>query len=173
MLCKQHFCRELQGNWLADEKELLNFFHEKITQAKHHCVISSIFLLKQASKERSRELIESLFVPPALAISIHHDKVWKELSETHGLTVLDFRRDPLSFLLLFCDAVQEWGRPRDEPSVKANTELGDFILEKITVTKSKCLVTIRAPYLLATDEAFKGKCGELELLQKFLTPPQI
>lgn len=172
LLCKQHFCRELRGNWLADEKELLNFFYEKITQVKHHCVISSIFLLKQASKGCNRELIRSLFVPPALAISIHHEKIWKELSETHGLTALDFRRDPLSFLLLFCDAAQEWGRPRDEPSVIANTELKKvFILEKITVTKSKCLVPIRAPYLLATDEAFKRKCGELESLQKFLKPP--
>ncbi len=171
MLCKKHFCRDLKGNWLADEKPLLNFFYEKITQVKHHCVISSIFLLKQASKEPNRELIGSLFVPPALAISIHHDKVWKELSEKHGLTSLDFGRDPLSFLLLFCDAAQEWGRPKDEPSAKVNTELEDFILDRITVTKSKCIVIIKAPYLLATDEAFKRKCGELESLQKFLKPP--
>lgn len=172
LLCESHFGRKLHGNWLADENKLVSFFHKKITQVKHHCVISSIFLLKQATNLNNSDLLNDIFVPAALSIALHHDKIWGELSCDHDLSVLKFEHDPLSFLLLFCDAAQEWGRPKDVYSYEVNpVEEESFILEKLTVTKSKCLVTIRAPHLLVTDPIFEGKIRELEALQKFLQPP--
>lgn len=170
LLCKLHFGRVLQGNWLAKEKELVRFFHEKITKVKHHCVLSSVFLLKQADKLKS-SLLNDLFVPSALAIALHHEEVWKELSLEHKLSILKFENDPLSFLLLFCDAAQEWGRPKDIISDRPKAEEENFILEKFSVTKSKCLVIIKAPYLLDTDDIFKEKMKQLEKLKGFLQSP--
>ena len=46
-----------------------------------------------------------------------------------------------------------------------------FFLERFTVTKSKCLVAIRAPNLLVTDLIFEKKIMELKNLQRFLHPP--
>ncbi len=171
LLCKSHFGKELKGNWLAEEKKLVAFFYEKITKVKHHCVLSSISLLKQASNLNSSDLSNDLFVPSALAIALHHEVVWKELCKDHGLNTLKFDNDPLSFLLLFCDAAQEWGRPKHEYSHEENKVEESFILEDFNVTNSNCLITIRAPHLLATDSIFIGKKRELEKLQRFLQPP--
>jgi len=173
LLCNSHFARKLEGNWLAKEKKLVQFFYEKITQVKHHCVLGSIFLLKQATIENvDSDLLSDLFVPSALTIALHHDKVWEELSTKHGLSALKFDNDPLSFLLLFCDAAQEWGRPKSVNSTETDiVKEENFILEKLTVTKSKCLVVIKAPHLLVTDRIFEGKIMELQKLEHFLQSP--
>ncbi len=173
-LCKLHFGRELKGNWLGEEESLVRFFYEKITQDKHHCVLGSIFLLKQVAEklDSSSSLPNDVFVPCALAIALHHEEVWKELSEEHGMSTLKFENDPLSFLLLFCDSAQEWGRPKDIHLGKTNIEEEGFILEKFRVTKSKCLVIIKAHDLHSTDPIFNDKISELQKLRKFLQPPR-
>jgi len=166
-LCKSHFNEELRGNWLQKEKPLVSFFHDIITKRKHHCVLSCLFLLKQAQSSNS-DLMDTLFVPSTLAIALHHEVVWKSLPAERQLQSLRFCNDPLSFLLIFCDSVQEWGRP------KANEESGGgagdeiFILDEYEVTDSGCSVTIKTPYLSTTHDKFKEKEKELKNLEGFL-----
>ncbi len=166
-LCKSHFDEELKGNWLQKEKPLVSFFHDIITKRKHHCVLSSLFLLKQAQSCNS-DLMDTLFVPSSLAITLHHEVVWKSLPAERRLQSLKFDNDPLAFLLMFCDSVQEWGRPKayEEILEEAGGEI--FILDEYEVTGSGCSVTIKTPYLSTTHERFKEKEKELKNLEGFL-----
>ncbi len=185
-LCKKHFRDardDLQGNWLHGERDLVMFFHEKITKAKHHCILSSMYLLKEAQL-CPPEFLESLFVPSALAIAIHHpnvifnkdDKAFQKLRPERKLKSLKFDRDPLSFLLMFCDCAQEWGRPTSkQPMQKIEEEEQEqwFVFKKCFIDKDKteCSVIIETPRLYESDKRFKVKAEELCALGKFLESP--
>ncbi len=168
-LCKSHFGTELIGNWLQAERPLVLFFHNIITGRKHHCVLSSLFLLKQA-QSCAPTLTDSLFVPSALAIALHHDVVWKELPQERQLKSLKFDNDPLTFLLMFCDCAQEWGRPKVS-SGPTMGELERFVLQECEASSSSCTITLRAPYLTTTHPVFRAKQKELESLEAFLQSP--
>lgn len=169
-LCKGHFNGELRGNWLQEEQSLIRFFHERITQRKHHCILSSLSLLKRALLV-DHSLRETLFVPSALAIALHHDVVWRELPTERHLNSLKFSNDPLAFLLMFCDCVQEWGRPKTNESSVSESDEEFFLFEDCNVTDSKCTVTIYSPYLSRTQQRFKDKGDELDNLEAFLQSP--
>ena len=171
-LCGCHLERQLSGNWLEKERPLIEFYHDIITKKKHHCVLGSIILLKQVEKAGlPPETIQDLFIPSVFAISIHHEVTWKKLSENHGFRELLFTKDPLSFLLLFCDAAQEFGRPKMGASHELNlSEENNYILHDMDVEGNSCNITIKAPYL-ANHQRFKEKTEELEKIQGFLKSP--
>jgi hypothetical protein len=139
-----------------------------------------LYLLKEAQPFQ-QEILKSLFVPSALAIAIHHplvmfnkdDKAFQKLREERKLKSLKFNRDPLSFLLMFCDCAQEWGRPTSkEPSPRNVEEEQDFVFQKCHIDKKKeCSVIIRTPYLYENDQRFEDKAVELRTLREFLESP--
>lgn len=182
-LCEKHFGEGvLQGNWLHKEQRLVRFLHGRITELKHHCLLSSMFLLKQ-SEQSKPEFLNSLFVPAALAITLHHyhdiwqskgekDEIYRGLPDNRKLKVLRFIDNPLAFILMFCDCTQEWGRPRTSlGQALVREEPARFILRECQVSDSQCLVQIKTPYLSTTDTEFRTKCDELANLEKFLVSP--
>ena len=184
-MCEKHFNVTPGVNWLHDEKELVRFLHDRITKLKHHCLLSSLFLLKEAQL-CSSELLRDIIVPASLAIALHHckevwrkyskekDEVWQKLSNKRKLRVLEFSKDPLTFLLTFCDCVQEWGRPRIMYPKQGNleTEEKNFVLSECTPSASGCSIRIVAPQLLRTQKKFRDKDKEFEKLEKFLKSPE-
>jgi hypothetical protein len=173
-LCQTHLNRPLTRNWLANEKDLIRFFYEKITMAKHHCVLSSVSLLKKASEvvDPASNLLTDVFVPAALAISLHDEAVWSELKKNHKLSEVSFDNDPITFLLLFCDCVQEWGRPKNVSD--GGKEKERFLLKAIHPPKKKqkkYSITIWTPDLSSTDDLFKKKVREGANLENFLRGP--
>jgi hypothetical protein len=170
-LCKTHLNRTLTGNWLDNEKKLVQFFYKKITMVKHHCVLSAISLLKKASAlGLDSSLLKEVFVPAALAILLHDKEVWKELKEQHDLAHIEFDMDPIAFLLLFCDCVQEWGRPKEAD--RDGEEGQRFLLDKIEKSDKKYSLTIWTPFLKSTDRMFRAKENEGQELEDILSGPQ-
>jgi len=181
-LCKKHFSvKDFSDNWLHQERDLIKFLHGRITELKHHCLLSSLFLLKKAAEDKE-ELLPTLFAPAALSIALHHhEKVWTKqgkedeafdhLPPNRRLGVIDFIKDPLTFILIYCDNSHEWGRPRHLDEAKYAKELHSFVLKQFSVTNSQCLVSIKAPNSSQTDDIWVLKCGELRALQKLLIPP--
>ena len=174
-LCERHFGSPLKGNWLNTEKSLLLFFHDRITKHKHHSILSSIFLIKQAQSEGTTNLKE-IFVPSALAIALHHydqvfnkayekDVVWDDLPENRKIQSIDFAVNPLAFVLMFCDCAQEWGRPKFNN--KPLTELEDeqaFVLDNCSINDNDCSITISSPKWKSTERGFLGKEKEIDNL---------
>ncbi len=188
-LCEKHFNRRLEGNWLDQEKALILFFHDRISRTKHHCILSSLYLLKQAMLKYPEE-VPNIFVPSALAIVLHHyEQVFKELkfhSEDKDipwenlikagrvLKSIAFNADPLTCLLMLCDSAQEWGRPKLERP-KAEDIKGDkniFVLKQCVIQSSGCSITIQSPDLESIDPIFESKDNELTRLKKLLRVPQ-
>lgn len=169
-LCETHLEGPLQGNWLADKEDLTHFFYEKITGVKHHCILSGVSLLKKAIEVNDTNLLKEIFTPAALAITLHDKEVWKGLKQCHGLSMIKFDDDPLAFLLLFCDCVQEWGRPIGLGEEREEEERF-FFLKNIRSLKSKYSVTIWTPYFTSTHSFFSKKEEEIKDLEKFLCPP--
>jgi hypothetical protein len=187
--CEKHFDGPLKGNWLSDEKPLLLFFYDRITKQKHHSILGSIFLLKQTQNESPKDLKE-IFIPSALAIALHHynqvfnvvyyddkgnpaDSAWASLPKERKIETIDFNVNPLAFILMFCDCVQDWGRPNNlnkplaKPENDQSFELGDCIIES-----NECSIQIRNPKSKNTDPIFKGKYEEITALEKLLRPPK-
>jgi hypothetical protein len=189
-ICKVHFPeKSLNGNWLRKENKLIEIYHKIITESKHHALLSSIFLLKEAEKLKNEGLIsevifDDLFIPAARAISLHHNVqysiknstndninkyLWDEL-KSYGLKVIDFEIDFLSYLLIYTDSAQEWGRPTDDPitNVTVNEHNKTFSLKDFKITDSKCHIKLKANFL-STDAYFKSKILELETVSSFLS----
>lgn len=167
--CETHLKKILGGKFLAEEQKLVQFFYAKITGVKHHCILSGLSLLKQASKVNDSGLLENVMIPAALAITLHDKEIWDTLCNEHGCSMIKFENDPLAFILLFCDCIQEWGRPKASPEERKIEER--FLLKEIEATKDKYSVTIFAPYLLSTSPFFDKTERDVKELEKFLAQP--
>ena len=181
ILCflKRYTDRKLEPNWLSDEKGLLNFFHEKVTTELDHGVLAGISLLKLAEYHAvKKQESENIFVPAALSICLHH-KGWEKrntirkkgrispVKRENILTSLEFTSDPLSFILIFCDAIQEWGRPRGiETSISLDET--EFELKDFEYRDNTFEFTIVNSNYPRTKQFWKDKDTELENLAKFL-----
>ncbi len=197
-IMKEPFC----SDWLAKENDVLQFFYEHITGPnKQHCLLSSLSLLKLVYEKYPRKIkvddiefgiiFKEIIVPSALAIALHDDNVWGKLNNDKywkagrgncPLPSLEFERDPLSFLLAFCDCVQEWGRPHLKDKRKsgigkkkeAEDDLASiFRLKNMEINPKKGLqVTLYSPKHDSADPKFTRKIKELETLQQFLIQPE-
>lgn len=123
----------LERNYLSNLRKLVNFSYQLQKKAnpvlekdcldrlwmekflkRDHGVLSSLILLDKyriflgpGSEKYPLDLFSSQALPSAVAIALHHPDVWEE----EVISQIIFEEDPITFLLAYCDTVQEWGRP--------------------------------------------------------------
>jgi len=195
-LCCMHEGKP-DDNWLIDKYDLVQFFYEEITKQKKHCVLSSLSLLKMvqtlADDEKNRilkaisdgdgnfgDIMQEVFIPSAVAIALHDEKVWQRLRKGNGevnsleiLENMEFTKNPLSFLLILCDCIQEWGRPSLTTDGKRSQKEKRFILREILADPPTSIcINMCTPRHLKTRKFFKDKLRELNSIQNFLQQPQ-
>lgn len=115
----------------------------------------------------------------ARAIALHDEDIWKhfsgridsqtdldkalkklisDFSKKKHLKNLEFDDDPLSFLLIFCDTIQEWGRVgRDYEETAAR-------LDDVGVSDDLVWANIS----VSDEKAFNQKKDEINRVKKFL-----
>ena len=129
------------------------FFYREITKAKNHGLVGSLGLLKRF-RNNPRVDFNNVVLPAAVAISVHDLTVCQRLHGT-GLDTedecillaqklaplhkLNFETQPLAFLLILCDNIQDWGRhfkeeEREKPLKEANIRLKDLIFNSGRLT---------------------------------------
>lgn len=191
-LCSVFMGEEMNENWYVDKNSLIQCFHREITEPKNHCILSSISLLKiiqeqYANKIRVAELeyndiLENIVVPCALSIALHDDDLWKQLKdkkhweklgEKCPIPLIKYETDPLTFLLIFCDSFQEWGRPfksKEEYYIEEGKQL--FYLKDFSCdpTAGFC-VTLRTLNQKRDEKFFVRKEDELKEISAFLQQP--
>ena len=186
-LCSDVLNEKVEDNWITEKDNLVQFFHGQITDAKNHCILSSIALLKEVRKSEYEEkikgvlgitgnrrlefqdILDDIFIPSALAIALHDKKVWQELKKKDILPLLKFEDDPLSFLLIFCDNVQEWGRPSQSAEKE---EKKRFYLKELKYDPKRGFdVTIWTPNHTKAEIFFSDKQKELKEIETFLQQP--
>ncbi len=177
-----------ESNWCCRKphttnEDLRRFLLNKIVHERNHGVLSSLALLKKSESEQiqiSDVTLSTEIYPAAVAIAIHDEGRWQpfrgkapswregsceweeEFSKCNYLNHLDFSNQPLSFLLIFCDTAQEFGRPKF-PYLK-DASAPKSLFEDMSVDKDKVCIIIS----VETTEAFKKKEKELNETIDFL-----
>jgi hypothetical protein len=185
---------DVSGHWFSKQNDLVKCFHREITGPanKNHCVISSISLLKLVEDKFSSkiridgmefaEAFDEIFIPSALAIAIHDRNLWGKLKSPNNWTktregcplpILKFEDDPLSFILILCDTIQEWGRPSkstDKIEKRGEEERWRrFYLRDISYRPATGFdFTIHTPLNTKDEDFFKAKEAELSEIGHFL-----
>ena len=97
---------------------------------------------------------------------MHDEDIWKhfsgrsegDFSQKKALEKLEFKNDPLSFLLIFCDTIQEWGRVgREYEETGARLDDVGFLDDLLGVN-----ISVR------DEKAFNEKKDEIDRVKKFL-----
>lgn len=124
------------------------FFYHEITREKNHGLLGSLGLLKRF-KDSARVDFNKVVLPAAVAIAIHDLTICQSIhgSKNHTevecvlrvqelapLRNLNLEKQPLAFLLILCDNIQDWGRHfKDKelelPLKEANIQLKDLFFE--------------------------------------------
>lgn len=133
--------------------KIRQFFYHEITEEKNHGLIASLGLIKKFMNNPETEF-SSVILPAAVAIAMHDDEICQTLhgiktnksteciiqvQELAPLSQLSFEIQPLAFLLILCDNIQDWGRHyKDEKLEKqlreANIRLKNVLFDSDTVT---------------------------------------
>jgi len=111
--------------WMYDGPHTLDYefrrmLTRKFIEERNHGVISSIVLLDLIERSKPAERIynfkntifSQVVMPAALSIALHDQGML--LDENVGK--INFSKDPLSFILIYCDTLQDWGRPTSPTS---------------------------------------------------------
>ena len=93
--------------------DLRKLFLKNLIDKPNHGVISALALLdsiESSHKEDKRGMQKDIIfsnavMSAALAISLHDENVFQNVDKIY------FKKNPLAFLLIYCDTLQEWGRP--------------------------------------------------------------
>jgi hypothetical protein len=114
------YCDKNEGEWTYTGKHIVDnefrkMFSSKLIIDRNHGLISALILLDRIENSKIVQGIEnykdgtftSSIMPSALSISLHDDEIF--LNEK--IKQIEFSKDPLSFILIYCDTIQEWGRP--------------------------------------------------------------
>ena len=168
---KLHFEEELTVNWLAKENNIIQFFHKQATEKMNHGVLQALSLIKVFEKHADK-VAKDVIIPSALSVLLHHD-VWKELKEEQILQKGKFEKDPLTFLLIFCDCIQEWGRPSMKDRQREFKDYSDlFFLRDFKCTsgegENKVEVILKTSQCRNNDDRYRYKQDELTDVSKFL-----
>lgn len=190
-LCSVFLEEDLTGDWYTSKSNLIHCLYQEVTEAKNHCILSSVSLLKMVEEQYRDEIdlkglgfddvFDKIIIPSALSIAIHDKYLWRKLKdegkwqsqgERCPLPLLKYKTDPLTFLLIFCDAIQEWGRP-----YKSDEEYGEerkqyFYLKDFTYDSSKGFnITLWSPGHNRTEKFFTSKEEELNEISTFIQQP--
>lgn len=157
----------------------LEFLYDRILVRKNHGLISGLSLLKYIKKCKSNcKLSDHVISTACKAISIHDDDIWQSLSnlsksdekdvigekfkKIEYLKKLKFKDDPISFLLVLTDNIQEMGRIKDESAPEP-----EFIDLKVDFKDDKSYAELSFDGDKST-EVWNKKCESFTLLKNFL-----
>lgn len=100
----------------AIEHDVRSHFMRRLIVGRNHGVVSALTLLDRMESggleggmtaEYEDTILTGTVMPAALAILLHDIGVYSD----EKIGDIRFEENPLSFLLIYCDALQEWGRP--------------------------------------------------------------
>jgi hypothetical protein len=132
----------------------------KYADADNHGVKSSFSLLKQLQKAFGENAFNPCYVEAALGIAVHDRPLHGHLlkSRVFPMNIVQF---PLPCLLLYCDAMEEWGRKQEyDPEVR----LVDLKIQDNMVC---CDVAFDRNYKA------RGKISEITDIMKCIQSPNI
>lgn len=178
---------DFQGkNGTDNLNKIRQFFYQEITKGKHHGLIASLGLLKKFINNSKTEFSKVL-LPAAVAIALHDNEICQTL---HGVTnnttpectavqklaplqELSFEVQPLAFLLILCDNIQDWGRHFRDEKYEKPLRAANIRLKKILFESNKLTIQLLFSHNFESLKFMHIKGAELEIIQKLLTSPDV
>jgi hypothetical protein len=175
------YCNFEDQDRINNYNNIRHFFYHQITDKKNHGLLSSLSLLK-----RFETIIEfnELILPSAAAIAIHDDSIWQAMS---GLLANSNEKDwianlctlkpisrlkldiqPLAFLLILCDNIQDWGRHFGEVKLEESFNSAFIGLKCISLDKDRIIIQIFVDVNNNSLNYLKYKIDNLKLIKAFL-----
>jgi len=166
--------------------EIRQFFYQEITNEKNHGLLASLGIMKKFKNNPKTEFSKVL-LPASVAIALHDDKIFHKL---HGvientnseLTVvqklaplqeLSFEVQPLAFLLILCDNIQDWGRHfRDEKYEKPLKE-ANIRLKNVDFESNRLTIQLLFNHNIESLKFMNQKSADLAIIKGLLTSPHI
>jgi hypothetical protein len=164
---------ECERNSLKTQ-DLFGILLQKAILMNDHGVISAIILLKQESLYSSGypnvENIETIINIASMAIAMHNKPVFKE-AENRSNQGVCLSRSPMTFLLIYCDTVQEWGRKKssfqkEEPWIIPQLEMIKFPSMPTTKNNERSIFKVVLNY----PSIFVGKPPDIIKLKEAIEP---
>lgn len=156
---------------------VLRFLYDRILKRKNHGLLSGLSLMKYLENRVPKVLLSKKGMTTACrAICLHDIDIWLHMAgmaqpdnkdpageafnEKKLLTKISLASDPIAFLLILSDSLQEQGREKEVD--ESSAELGPFYLEGGTFNVEISYNGVNA------NKAFIEKIGELNKVRSFL-----
>ena len=124
--------------------------YESLIKERDHGVLGALILLYQS--EAGKDEYSTMTYPAALAIAMHN-KILKNYNY-----IIEFEKNPLTFLLAYCDLIQEWGRgEKDSPEIPTLNDI------QVNLCEDK-IIEIDAKVRLGSPKLAKEKREEAKNL---------
>lgn len=164
------------------------FFYHGITRKKNHGLIGSLGILKRFKQDNASVDFNSVVLPAAVATAIHDLSICQAIhgsnndtteecilrvQELAPLRSLNLEKQPLAFLLILCDNIQDWGRHFKDEELEKPLKEANIRLKKLSHDSGKIYIQL---YFTDTRESRKFmnyKKGVLSKLEKMLKAPNI
>lgn len=154
-LCDFYFSlQNKKGPWKFDSSPVTNIsvdnnfrwaFQHCLIKIRDHGVLGSLILLHQS--EAGKEEYSTIIYPSALAIALHNKLLFGVYDD------ITFEKNPLAFLLRYCDLVQEWGRgEKDVPETPTLKEIKVYYDDKDSTIHVRTKIRLESRKL-ADDKA--------------------
>jgi hypothetical protein len=159
------------------DKTTLDFLYDRILIKKNHGLISGLSLLKYLEIKPSHKLSSRVVNSASKAIAIHDSGIWEflagiadvkeedkvgaEFKNKKMLEKIIFHEDPISFLLVLADSLQEEGR-RGARYSESKAELEKLYFSSGTMHSE---ISFKGK---DSEKAFKWKLEEMKRVKKFL-----
>jgi len=153
----------------------LDFLYDRILEKKNHGLMSALSLLKYLELKKCTKLSKKAKRAACKGISIHDSDIWQSLSglapdssdevrnkfkDLKLIKQISFANDPIPFLLILADSIQEEGRSKPGQC--------KIELEKVYSENGSLFSQMSFKGIDASD-VFKKKIKELETVNKFLS----
>lgn len=126
------------------DHDLRKLLTSKCISDRNHGLISSLILLDRiehsevakSTEGYGNRLFSSVIMPAGLSIALHDSKIFCDPK----ISPIEFKKDPLTFILIYCDTIQEWGRPINAAGTGNNEYMPQ--LTEFSITKDRVCATL-------------------------------
>jgi len=175
------FCDFEEQDRTENYNKIRHFFYHQITEKKNHGLLSSLSLLKRFE---ANDEFHTVILPSATAIAIHDDAIWQALSGALGnydkdewitnlctlkpLSRLKLNTQPLSFLLILNDNIQDWGRHFKDLGLEKSLKSANIELKSISLNDDRITIQLFVNVNVNSLDYIKYKIDKLNLIKTFL-----
>jgi len=175
------FCDFKEQDKTGNYNKIRHFFYHQITEKKNHGLLSSLSLLKRFE---ANDEFHTVILPSATAIAIHDDGIWQALSGVQGnseevewitnlctlkpLSRLKLNTQPLSFLLILSDNIQDWGRHFKDLKLEESLNSANIGLKSIILNGGRITIQLFVNVNVNSLDYIKYKIDELNSIKVFL-----